>query len=310
MKKKYSSLLICMITIFFLSQFFIYTEEIIKAFFDATKLWFYNLVPTIFPFFIISDILNNYHLIDYISKIFGKVISVLFKLPKECAYPFFMSMMSGFPGNSKFVKELLDDKIICNKQASKLLTFTHFSNPLFIISTIGITFLGNKKIGIIILICHFLTSVIVGLLFRNIYFLKENKIKQKERITLSFIPLLKSSITNTVNTLFLIYGIIIFFFILTTIINLNFNFTPFNQTILNGLLEMTSGLKYVSEINYSITVKACLSTFFISFGGFAIHMQIMSILSDYKINYFIYFLSRILQASIATILVYIILTYH
>lgn len=309
MKKKYTSLLICLITLIFFSQFFIHTEIITEAFFNGTKLWFNNLVPTIFPFFIISDILNNYHLIDYISLLFGNIISKLFKLPKEVSYPFFMSMMSGFPGNSKFIKELLDNKTITNKEANKLLTFTHFSNPLFIISTIGITFLNNKTIGIVILICHFITNIIVGLLFRNIYHFENKNIIKKEKETLYFIPLLKTSILNTINTLFLIYGIIIFFFMLTTIINLHINLTPFNQTILNGLVEMTSGLKLVSEFNFDIVTKSCLSTFFISFGGFSIHMQIMSILSEYKINYFIYLIARIIHASISSLLVYLVLTY-
>ena len=54
MKKKYRSLLICTITLFFLTQFFIHTEEITNAFFNGTILWFNNLLPNIFIFFIIS----------------------------------------------------------------------------------------------------------------------------------------------------------------------------------------------------------------------------------------------------------------
>ena len=82
MKKKSSNLLICAITLIFLSQFFVHTEEIIEAFFNGTKIFFYNVFPNIFIFFIISDILNNYHLIDYISIIFGNIIAKIFKLPK------------------------------------------------------------------------------------------------------------------------------------------------------------------------------------------------------------------------------------
>lgn len=310
MKKKYSSLLICTITIFFLIQFFIYTEEIIQAFFHGTKLFFNSLLPNIFLFFIISDILNNYSIIDYISLLFGNIITKLFKLPKEASYPFFMSLLSGFPGNSKFIKELLDNHAINDNEATKLLTFTHFSNPLFIISTIGINFLQSKRIGIIILICHFITNIIIGLLFRNIYKPSKRNVIKKERNSLPFIPMLKNSISNTINTIFIIYGIIIFFYILTTIINLNLNLNYFNQIILNGLIEMTNGLSMISKLNFDIISKACLATFFISFGGFAVHMQVMSILSDYKINYFIYLISRLLHGSIASLLVFIILTYN
>lgn len=309
MKKKYTSLLICTITLLFLIQFFIYTKEITNAFFDGTILFIKNLLPNIFLFFIISDILNNYNIINYLSLIFGNIFSKLFKVSKEGTFVFFMSMLSGFPGNSKFIKELLDNNRISEQDATKLLTFTHFSNPLFIISTIGINFLNDKKIGFIILISHFITNIIIGLLFRNIY-KSENKILlKKESISLPFIPLLKTSIANTFNSLIVIYGIIIFFFILTTIININLKLDYFHQTLLNGFIEMTNGINMIKNLNFSIDIKAPLMTFFISFGGFSVHMQVMSMLSNYKINYFIYFIARLLHASISALLVLFMIIY-
>ena len=309
MKKKYTSLLICTITLLFLTQFFIYTKEITNAFFDGTILFVKNLLPNIFLFFIISDILNNYNIINYLSPL-GNVFSKLFKVSKEGTYVFFMSMLSGFPGNSKFIKELLDNNRISEQDANKLLTFTHFSNPLFIISTIGINFLNNKKIGFIILICHFITNIILGLLFRNIYKSENKTLLKKESISLPFIPLLKNSISNTFNSLMVIYGIIIFFFILTTILNLNLNLDYFHQTLLNGFIEMTNGLNMIKNLNFSIDIKASLMAFFISFGGLSIHMQVMSMLSNYKINYFVYLIARLLHASISSLLVFLIIIYY
>ena len=309
MKKKYTSLLICTITLLFLTQFFIYTKEITNAFFDGTILFVKNLLPNIFLFFIISDILNNYNIINYLSPL-GNVFSKLFKVSKEGTYVFFMSMLSGFPGNSKFIKELLDNNRISEQDANKLLTFTHFSNPLFIISTIGINFLNNKKIGFIILICHFITNIILGLLFRNIYKSENKTLLKKESISLPFIPLLKNSISNTFNSLMVIYGIIIFFFILTTIININLKLDYFHQTLLNGFIEMTNGLNMIKNLNFSIDIKASLMAFFISFGGLSIHMQVMSMLSNYKINYFVYLIARLLHASISSLLVFLIIIYY
>lgn len=309
MKKKYTSLLICALTIFFLIEIFNNTEIILNAFFEGTIIWFKNIVPNTFLLFIITDILNNYHFTKYISLIMGNFIQKVFKLPKESSYTIVMSILSGFPSNSKLIKELLDDNQITINDANKLLTFTHFSNPLFVISTIGISFLNNKKIGIIILIVHYLTNFIVGLLFRNIYYEKKDNNKISKTKSLPFIPLLKNSILNTVNTLFTIYGIIIFFFIITTIINYKFNLNPFHQMLINGLLEITNGLKKLSLLNINVIIKATISTFFISFGGLSIHMQVMSILENYNINYGIYFLSRILHASISSLIVYLFLTY-
>ena len=48
-----------------------------------------------------------------------------------------------------------------------LLNFCFFSNPLFIIGTIGILLLGNKKLGILILISHYLSNFIIAIVTRK-----------------------------------------------------------------------------------------------------------------------------------------------
>lgn len=307
MKAKYTNFIICFLMIIFLIEIFDHTEFIINTFYNASYLWFYNLIPTLFPFFIITDILSNYGFIDFIAKIFGKIMN-LFNLQRKTSYALFMSMFSGFPGNSKLIKELLDNNEINRWEASKLLTFTHFSNPLFIIGTIGTIFLNNTKIAILIMTIHYLTNFIVGLLFRNIYLESPTINIKKEREQLSFINILIKSINNAVKTMFIIYGIIIFTSLLTNTITINLNLSTFNKSLLTGLLEMTQGLKLIANENISITIKATIMTFFISFGGISIHMQIMGVLSQYKINYYIYLLARIIHASIASITIYFILT--
>ena len=306
MKAKYTNFIICSLILLFLIEIFDHTNLIITIFYESSKLWFYKLLPTLFPFFIITDLLSNYGFIQYISKILGKFMKI-FKLNETSSYAFFMSIISGFPGNSKLIKELLDNNEIKKEEANKLLTFTHFSNPLFLIGTVGIIFLNNKKIALLILIIHYLTNIIVGLMFRNIYHInnKSNEIQKKKQ--LSFINILIKSINNTIKTMFLIYGIIIFTSLLTNIITINLNLSPFINAILTGLLEMTQGLQLVANLPLNLPIKVSLMTFFISFGGISIHIQIMGILSEYQINYYIYFLARIIHASIASLIIYCLL---
>ena len=68
---------------------------------------------------------------------------------------------------------------------------------------------------------------------------------------------------------------------------------------------MTQGLKYLSILKIPLYKQALISVFFISFGGLSVHMQVLSIISDTKIKYFPYFISRILHASISTIIFFI-----
>ena len=307
MKKKHKNLLIYFITLFFLIEFLINSEKHINSFFYIVNLCINNLFPSIVIFFTITDILNNYNFPYYISKLLGPLIEKIYKLPKTSAYIILMSMTSGFPSNAKLIKEQLDKKTINSYEATKLLSMSHFSNPLFIIYTIGINFFHNKKIGIIILIIHFITNFIIGLLFRNIYKLNSKEQQLSWNKQLRFIDLLKSSFYNTSKILINVFGIILFVSMLTRTISDYLNLNPFSNCIFNGLIEITTGLNKLSILEIEKAKAGALATFFISFGGLSIHMQIFSILNKYDINYYVYLLSRILHGTLSSLIIYIIL---
>ncbi len=278
--------------------------------------WKNNIFPSLFPFFILSEILINYGFIELVGELFKPIMNKFFKLKGVSAFVFIMSLVSGFPSNAKYVKELYQKKLINEYEASKILTFTHFSNPLFILGTISILFLNNKEIGILILSCHYLGNIIVGLLFRNYYI--SNKESQSfslkkaiinmhnKRISnnKSFGNILSNAIINGINTLLLVFGVVTVFLIITTIIDNNISLPQYYQSILNGILEMTQGLKYVSLLDIPLKIKGTLSVLFISFGGISVHMQILSILSDTKIKYFPFLVARIIHGCISSIMFY------
>ena len=218
-----------------------------------------------------------------------------------------MALVSGFPGNSKLIKNELDNGNITEYDANKLLTMTHFFNPMFIIHIIGINYLNDKKLGLIILIVHFTTNYFIGFLFRNIYQIETIKSNPVNHEILSFMSLLKKSFLNSFQTLINVLGIIIFFSIITTTINQYLNLNEYSNMFVNSLLEITNGLNLLNNLHLSKIKNATLITFFISFGGFAIHMQIMSILNKYHINYFIYLIARLLHAAISSLIIFLIL---
>ena len=59
---------------------------------------------------------------------------------------------------------------------------------------------------------------------------------------------------------------------------------------------MTSGLKYLSLSDFGLTTRLLFSVFFISFGGFSVHFQIMSILNEKKVKYLPFLIARFVHA--------------
>ena len=304
------------ITIFlFIIFIFIYTypKVTIETVLFGINIWFYNVLPTLFPFFILSDLFVNYGLIDLISELLKNFMRI-FNLSGMCSYPLFGSMISGIPSGARYTKQLLDNNLITQDEANHLITFTHFSNPLFILGTVGEVLLKDKNLGFIILIAHFLGNIIIAFIFKkNNYIVKEDisfkkafLAMHKKRITNkdNFINILSNSIYNCIDILFLLLGIIIIFLLLTNIVG-KIIVNKSLLLIIKGIFEMTQGIKFVSISDISLLFKTILITFFISFGGLSVHLQTASIINDSKIKYKNYLIARIIHSFISSILVYI-----
>lgn len=305
MKKNISNylyiLFIILITIIVLKENVIVIASVKLSF----EIWQNNIFPSLFPSLIIGNILINSGFPEVLGELLKNISNTLFKTNINSSSIIVLSMISGCPSSAYYIKELLNNNMIDEYDATKLLTFTHFSNPLFILGTIT-TFIGDKKLGIPILISHYIGNFIIGLLLRN-YNKKEKDIskislKNIKFNNYKFSTILSNSIKNALNTIILILGSITVFLIITSLINNIFNINSNYKPIINGIFEMTQGLKYLEYTSFSSNIKALIAIAIISFGGLSIHMQIITIISDTKIKYFPYLLSRILHMIISTII--------
>jgi sporulation integral membrane protein YlbJ len=296
--------------------FFILTESkaVMEAVLFSFQIWKNNIFPSLFPFFLLSELLIQYGFVEFLGELLKPVMNRIFRISNQAAFIFVMSIISGFPSNAKYAKALLEEHKINEKEATKILTFTHFSNPLFILGTVSITFLGNREVGFLILFCHYITNLILGLLFRNYYpspktdcrvsirkaITNMTLARQKKKV--SFPLILTNALNHTIQTLLFILGVTTTFLIITTLINQHITLSTFHQSILNGFFEMTQGLKYVSLLNIPLKIKGILTVMILSFGGLSVHMQLIGILSKSKIRYFPYFTARVLHATIASLM--------
>lgn len=312
MRKKITTCLIFVILISSFYLLFCHATEVMEAVLFAFSLWQTNLLPSLFPFFVLSEVFIQYGFVSFLGELLRKPMNTFFHLSGECGFVLAMSMVSGFPSGAKYTRSLVDSGIIDDDEGSRLLTFTHFSNPFFIVGTIGSFFLGQKKLGILILLCHFFANFMIGFLFRprrklesspsSFSFYRALAKMHKARLAnkKTFGQIVTFAITNTLKTLLLMLGVVTFFLIVTTILQEVVPLGDVFRTLFSGVLEMTQGIKYTASLPISLMWKAAFMTFMISFGGFSVHMQVMSFLEDTNIQYRYFFLARILHALLAT----------
>ena len=302
--KKYSNLIIVILSFTTLIFILLNKTLISKTIITSFDIWFNTLVPSMFPMFILSDILINYNFTDYIPNKIINCISKLFNISKNAVLVIFLSMISGFPTNAINIRNALDKNLISKNEAEHLLLFNHFANPLFVLETIGVFYLNNNKYGIIILLSHILGNIIIGILSRKKNYYSNDNYISKNYKSQNFGNVLSSSIKKSIDCLLMVSGSVTLFLVLSTLIINVFNLNGYLSMIIQGILEMTMGTSYLSILDISDIIKVVVSTMIISFGGLSIHLQVISVLDD-KIRYRNYFVGRIYQMFISGILSYI-----
>lgn len=304
MKKNLTNLVVIGIILIICYETLTHSSSVISSIKDSYNIWVSNVFPSLFPIITLSRILIDLDFPIMLGKITKPIMNKLFNLNSNTAFILIMSMLSGSPSNAAFAKELYLNGSINEIEASKTLLFSHFSSPLFILGSIS-SFLNNKKVGLFILVIHYLTNILIAFLSR-----KYNTSNKEANITTNNKKNISSSITNSikysVNTCLMILGVICISTLLITVISENFKLNDSINTIFAGLIEMTNGIKMLSNIDISLKLKTTLSMLFISFGGLSIHLQIISIINDTKIKYRNFLIGRIMHAFISTIFAYIL----
>lgn len=308
-KTNWSFLIICLLSVITI-LLITYSKDVIESVAFSISIWKENLFPSLFPFFVVSNLLIEYGFIELLGKYLGGLMPILFGLPKEASFILFISMISGFPSSAKYTSRLVHESVLSKEEGEQILTFTHFANPLFILGFIGTSLLHHQKLAFLILFCHISSNLMIGFLSKR----KERKTdKNKNKKNLnqkknhsSFGSIFSKSIMDSLNTMFLLLGVVTCFLVLTTLLQ---NLIPMNistKIALSGLLEMTQGIKLVGELSIPLFLKGLFILSFISFGGFSIHMQVLSFISEEHLKYFPYFWGRILQVILACILYFLL----
>lgn len=301
MKNKIIQILIIIIFLSLIFNSIIVTDELK----NALNIFFTILFPSIFPFFLISDLLIEYNFVYTLNRIFNKVTKKLFHSSNASSFIIIMSMLSGFPSGSKYIKSLYDKNLLSLNEANYLITFTHFANPLFVFTVTQNVI--NKNSTIYILISMYLSNIIIGIVTRPNKYIpdKQLQINNNPNFTNSLTLAIKSSI----NLLIIILGNTCFFFLVTRLINYYLPLNNLFQTIINGFFDITKGTNSIRLLNTNDTFKSILIISFICFGGLNIHLQVKSIIADTNIKYSNFLLGRICQVAISS-LIFIIFKTH
>lgn len=339
-KKYFFTTIMCVFTICLVA----FSSSNLIAAKNGLALWANSVIPSLFPFFVATELLSHTNMPYVLGRIFNIFMKPLFNISGEGAFALIMGIISGYPIGAKIVCNFRNENVLSKIECERLLSFTNNSGPLFIIGTVGISMFGSSTIGFLLLITHLLACFTVGFVFR---FWRNNNvsynnisvgIKQKSVFVTSiknsndiaFSNLgesLASAISSATSTIMMVGGFVVMFSVINSIfkasnllyvvnsaINPCFTFfnipTSFISPIFTGLFEITSGISLVSAIHIKqISINIIITAFLLGIGGLSVLLQVFSIVSKTDLSIKPYIIGKLLQGIFAATYTFIFIQF-
>ncbi len=298
MKSTYT-IIITVFSILFNLLILIFPETTIKSASKGLLLWYNSALPSLLPFIISINILKHTSAPMYISKLFEPVTKRLFNITGIGVFPIVMGMLSGYPLGAKLCCELYNEKKLSKEQAQHILCFSNNSGPLFITGTVGAVFLNDISTGWFLMIIHYLSAIIIGIITSK-KTLNTEKLYIKPQKTEGIGKILSESLENAIHTIVMIGGYIILFSIITGYISPLIK-NDFQRGLLCGIFEITQGCSIISK-----TQNIFLTAGLISWGGLSIHAQSLSFITKTDLSSIKYIICKLLQSLIAVLLFFLL----
>lgn len=324
-----------LIFIAFGASLLLFSTSNLPAIKNGLALWANSVVPSLFPFFVATELLMNTNFVNILGKLLNKIMKPLFNVRGEGSFAFIMGLISGYPVGAKIACNFRENNICSKEECERLLSFTNNSGPLFIVGTVGISMFGNSTIGLLLLITHILACITVGIIFRfwksdssnfNYVENKNSHYKKYKNVTFSNLgEVLGISITNSISTILMIGGFVVIFssiisilkacgilhsliLVLTPVFNFLHIDCSFISGILTGLLEITNGISSISSINIKhISVNIIIAAFLLGFGGLSVLLQVLSIISKTDLSIKPYIYAKILHGFLAALYTFFVI---
>lgn len=321
-KKNIKNLFFLTIILCLLAGIIKHPEMSIKSAMEGLSSWINIVFPSLFPFFVISEILIEIGFVKILGNSLQLIMKPLFNVSGEGAFPFVMSIMSGYPMGAKISSSLREKKIITKTEAERIICFSSTSGPLFMLGAVSVGMLKAPSLAPLILYPHYLGAITIGLLLRfykKNQTPKDNKYKSPLKNSFRYIidkdyhigMILGNCVKNSLETIFTVGGFIVFYSVLTELLFASQAFnkllciidyifplrinTDLFQGIVAGLLEITTGCNKIASLNIDFIYKVLIINFLIGWSGFSIHSQALSFISKTDIDAKIYIFSKFLH---------------
>lgn len=241
------------------------------------------LIPTLFPYMVISELLVRSDLGIYAARIFGKPMQKIFGVSGACAGALIPGILCGFPVGAKTAASLYEKGDITKHDAESLMTFCNYPSAPFMIFAVGEKLFGSRNIGIFLYLTVLFTGLVYGALRHALTRKKRTEELIEERARpfckdTSFIKIFTGSVTSAAGSVIAVCAYVAFF---TCVVgSLSAILSGSDSSPLKALLfsffELTTGAAACAALaSPSLSIVLCAAA--AGWSGLSVFLQIYSL---------------------------------
>lgn len=293
------------------------TESVISCCRGALSLCLELIMPSLFPFFVLSGLLNRLGLPALLGRLLSPLAGRIFHVSGPGASAFFIGITGGYPMGASYIADMLERGQVNGAEASRLLSFCNNSGPAFIVGAVGAGVFHSASVGLLLYLIHILAAIIAGVLLRPRKAINFSPCAQAaaESIKTALPEAVRQSVVSTLN----VCGFVVCFTVLTGLLDAWGLFSGlagaisarfglelhFVRAALTGVLELGSAVGAMQGLAVT-PLNLALAAGILGWGGISVHFQTAAVLSDSDIKTALHFRGRLMSAAIGAALGYIL----
>lgn len=271
------------------------TKTAINGARDGVDICVKSVIPSLFPFFLISSLISNLFNGQKIPLV--TLIANRLRIPSGNETLFLFGLLSGYPIGAMYINDAYRERCLAKSDAHRMLAFCNNAGPAFIFGILSI-FFSNKLALWALWGIHILSAFTVGILLPGS---PESIGEYHNRANSSITNCMERSIRSiaTVCGWVIVFRIIISIVREWTQLDMNSNL----YVILAGVIELSNGCLVLCNI-HNLGLRFIVSACFLAFGGICVAMQTISVTKDVGIG--LYFPGKLLQTAISLLFAHLL----
>ena len=277
----------------------LWPEQAVAAARDGLRLCGNVIVPSLFPFFVLSSLVVELGLSRYLGRLFQRFMVPLFRVNGACASALALGFVGGYPVGARTAIALYRSGQCTKTETERLLAFCNNSGPAFIFGVVGAGIFHSGPVGLLLYLTHVAASLAVGLLFR-FYKPHDGPASPRGSSSVQFQTgnagaAFTRSVTGALSGILNICAFVICFTVILRLLTLcgaldlaaevlAFLFRPLGldriwaRRLLTGVVELSSGVTALS--GGAISGRLSMAAFMLGWAGLSVHCQVLAFLGD------------------------------